>query len=116
MVYPISHRRHCDSSISVVYFNFLPQVRPFPQICPGFDIVFLRVSKCDTSLSASHMLNGIEPKIPKQKKLLGLKRSKLLYSKIYVSCKPDFIANNKVETDLEKLDQDCKYKLFLPLL
>ena len=60
MVYAISHRRNGDSSISGVYFNFLPQVRPFPQIRPGFNFVFLRVSKCDISLSASHMPKGIQ--------------------------------------------------------
>ena len=89
LVYPISHKRHGDSSISVVYFNFLLQVRPFPQICPGFDIVFLKLSKYDISLSASHMLNGIHSQIPTQEKFLRLKKSKLLYSKIYASCKLD---------------------------
>ena len=98
-------------------FQFPPQSQTFSSNSSRFQ---LRISPC---VKMWHFIVGI-PHAQRHSILNTKTRETFRIGEVQTAIFQDlcvfaswiFIANNKVETELEKLDQDCKYKLFLPLL
>ena len=117
----VSHKRHGYNLQLYLTWGFIYflSVRDFIQICPRANNVLVCSSKCDISLSASHMgwINSLvfKPSQNVQIKLEKLKMLSYFCSEMYVSCWY-LLQTIKRNPKLQKLDRDCKLKLSLSLL